>query len=131
MFGWAVHRGHNEFASFVSSDKFAKHFRKPEILRGAIELVAKVEGGDKVEERGPDVAALLPPRAGLQLVKQTGSKVQVRGVATPDAPDKPVKSMRLLLDGKAITGAAGTFTVPRENPPKRRGRWMSLPVRMN
>lgn len=117
MFGWAVNRGHDEFATFVPAEKLEKQFRSPDALRRALLLDAppgKVP--EKIEERSPDVATLLPPRAVLKLEKQAGARVQVRGVGTPPSAEKPVKSLRLLLDGKALSGTAGTYTVDPGKP---------------
>jgi WD40 repeat protein len=111
MFGWAVNSGHDAFATFYPAEKFSKQFRRPEELVRAIDHGVAAAAPEKIEERSPDFATILPPRAALTLVKQTETKVQVRGEATAESPKRPVKSMRLLLDGKAIPGAAGLYAV--------------------
>lgn len=116
MFGWAVNHGHGEFATFYPAEKFSKYFRQPERLIRAINLGATTSPPESVEERSPEVGSILPPRAALSLVKQTGSRVEVRGEATAESRDRPVKSLRLLLDGKAIPGATGQFAVKAGQP---------------
>lgn len=114
MFGWAVNRGHGDFSTFYPAEKFSKHFRQPERLVRELGLAASAP--EKVEERSPEVSTLLPPRAALLLVKQSGTSVQVRGEATAESSERPIQSLRLLLDGKAIPGTTGQYTVKPGQP---------------
>lgn len=59
---------------------------------------------------------ILPPRAALSLARQNGSRVEIRGEAIAETASRPVQSLRLLLDGKAIPGAAGQYAVKPGRP---------------
>ena len=111
LFGWAVSNGPFRMSTFHPAEKFGSHFRRPELLKRAIQL-GSIEAALKQEEvRAPAVEQLLPPRGELKLIKQTDGKVQVQASAVPGSPDKPVVAMRLLLDGRPLGSGAGVKNV--------------------
>lgn len=111
MFGWSESHGPTEFATFHPAEKFAKHFRRPDLLKRAIELGSMEAALKQGEVRAPVIENVLPPKCELKLVQQADGKVEVRAVATANTKDKPVVSMRLLLDGRPIAGGIGQKTV--------------------
>lgn len=111
MFGWSESHGLNQFATFHPAEKFAKHFRRPDLLKRAIELGSMEAALKQGEVRAPVIEDVLPPKCELKLIKQTGGKVLVLAVATSSVKEKPVLSMRLLLDGRPLAGGVGQNTV--------------------
>ena len=107
MIGWSVSNGPDRLATFHTAEKFSKHFRRPDVLKRAIQL-GSIEAALKQEEtRAPVLEQLLPPKSELKLLKQTGSHVQVRASATSGAKDKPVVALRMLLDGRPLAAGIG------------------------
>lgn len=111
MFGWSESHGPQEFATFHPAEKFAKHFRRPDLLKRAIELGSMDAALKQIEVRAPTIDEILPPKCELKLIKQTGSRVQLQASAVSPVKDKPVVSMRLLLDGRPIVGGVGQRAV--------------------
>ena len=101
LFGWAVSNGPNKLSIFHPAEKFAKHFRRSDLLQRAVQL-GSIEAALKqqIEARAPAVEGLLPPKGELKLIKQTGGRVQVQATAVPGAVNRPIVAMRLLLDGR-------------------------------
>lgn len=106
LFGWAESHGPTALATFHPAEKFARHFRRPDLLARAIQLGSIQAATAQVEVRAAAIEEILPPNCSLEKLKQVGSRVQVRAVAKADANGKPVVSMRLLLDGRPVTGGA-------------------------
>lgn len=100
MIGWAISNGPDQLATFHTADKFARHYRRPELLARAVELGSMERALAVAESRAPQVERLLPPSAELQLLEQTGAKVRVEGRASSARPEEPVVRLRLMLDGR-------------------------------
>lgn len=99
MFGWASSNGPNALATFHPAEKFARQFRRPDIIKLAIEKGSVALALKELKTKPAEVETILPPKADLQFIRQTGEKVFVRATATSPTKDKPVTSMRLLLNG--------------------------------
>ena len=104
MIGWAESRGSSEFPLFHPAEKFAKQFHRPDIIRLALEKGSLSLALESLKTEIRAVEEILPPRCELQKLGQTGGRVQVRAVASASPSGKPVVSMRLLLDGRPLSG---------------------------
>lgn len=116
MIGWSVSNGPDKLATFHTAEKFSKHFRRPDLLRRAIELGSMKLALQQVETRAPDIEQILPPHSELKLVNQTGSHVQIQAAASPGARDKPVVAMRVLLDGRPLPAGLGYKVFQKGEP---------------
>ena len=115
MFGWAVNNGPNELVTFHQAEKFAKQFRRPDVIKLAIEKGSVKDALAAVNAVVPEVERILPPSAKLVVVEQRGSVVKVRAEASSGSKDKPVTTMRVLLDGRPLPDGKGAWTpVPGE-----------------
>lgn len=95
IIGWAEFQGHNKLATFHPAEKFAKHFRRPDIIKLAIERGSSAEAIKELGAKPADVEKILPPTAELKLLKQTGAKVEVRAAASSGVKNVPVQEMHL------------------------------------
>lgn len=116
MIGWAVHNGPEELVTFHPADKFAAHFRRPDVIKLAIEKGSVAAALAALKTKPRDVEPLLPPKAELMLLKQNGATVQVKALATPSRKDKPVEALRVLLDGRPLPEGRGVLAVPAGKP---------------
>ncbi|MCE9534398.1 MAG: WD40 repeat domain-containing protein, partial [Planctomycetes bacterium] len=116
MIGWAIANGANEFATFHPVEKHAKEFRRPDVIKLAIEKGSVAEALTALNTKQTDVETIQPPHAILKLVKQTGAKVQVTATASSGQKEKPILTMRLLLDGRPLPQGQGKATVPPGKP---------------
>ena len=111
MFGWSQSHGPSQFATFHPAEKFARHFRRPELLARAVQLGSMEAALQQGETRSPVIDEILPPQCELKLLKRTSGHIQVQASATSNAKDKPIVAMRLLLDGRPLGGGAGQRAV--------------------
>jgi WD40 repeat protein len=111
MIGWAISNGPDKLATFYTAKQFAKHFRRPDLLRRAIELGSLEQALKQVETRAPRIEQILPPKCELKLVKQTGNRVQVQAMATSEIKQKPVIALRVVLDGRPFARGVGQKAV--------------------
>lgn len=102
LFGWSESHGPEAFATFHPAEKFAKQFRRPDLLKRAIALGSMTAALQQTETRSPVIEDLLPPKSELELVAMKGNRVEVRGKATSNTKDKPVVFLRLMLDGASL-----------------------------
>lgn len=109
MFGWAVNNGPNTLVSFYPAEKFAKQFRRPDVIKLAIEKGSVKEALAILNAVPAKVEEILPPAAKIELVAQDGAAVKVKAAATSGAKDKPVLAMRVLLDGRPLPGGNGVW----------------------
>lgn len=121
MFGWAVSNGPDEFSTFYPAEKFARHFRRPDLLAKAIELGSLEKAlkatNTTLEIRSPDIEKLAATTCSLKLLKQTGAKANVEARSAEIVQGKPLTEMRLLLDGRPLTaGRARKEIKPGETP---------------
>ena len=116
MFGWAIGNGQHELATFHPAEKFAAHFRRPDVIRLAIEHGSVERALEILKTKPADIETILPPQAELKILKRTGNTVQVKATATSGVKDKPVLALRVLLDGRALGQGRGALTVPTGQP---------------
>lgn len=107
MIGWAVSNGHENLTTFHTAEKFSRHFRRPDLLRRAVELGSMQLALKAGETRAPRIEQILPPQAELKLLKQSGTRVQVQAVGSTGAKDKPVVALRVLMDGRPLPAGQG------------------------
>lgn len=111
LFGWAVGGGPNELAAFHPAEKFAKHFRRPDVIKLTVEKGSVKDALAALKAPpAPAVETILPPAAKLELVGPPGATVKLKATAVPGAPGKPVLAMRVLLDGRPLVDDATAWT---------------------
>ena len=111
MIGWSESQGSSKLPLFHPAEKFAAQFRRPDIIQLALAKGSVRAALEALKLEVRNVEEILPPQCLLEKVKQDGSRVQIRAVAKSTVKDKPVVSMRLLLDGRPIVGGAASQTV--------------------
>ena len=111
MIGWAESRGANDFPLFHSAEKFAKQFRRPDILKLAFDNGSLSKALETLNTETRGVESILPPRCELKQLKQADGRIQVMATAMSGAPDQPVIALRLLLDGRPLARGVGAKTV--------------------
>jgi len=113
MFGWAVNNGPNELVTFHPAVKFAEKYRRPDVIKLAIEKGSVKEALAALDTVAPQIENLLPPSAKLSRVEQNGSQLKVRAVATAK---QPIVSLRAMLDGRPLPDGKGVW-MPDPNKP--------------
>ncbi|MCA9048995.1 MAG: caspase family protein, partial [Planctomycetaceae bacterium] len=113
LIGWVVSNGCRNLAQFYPAERFASRFRRPDILRKAIQMGSVEQAVTAFESNSPEpkIEQLLPPVATLRLVRQTGAAVTVQATATVNISDMPVLAMRLLLDGRPLSNGQCSTSV--------------------
>ncbi len=109
LIGWSVSRGPNALAEFLQADRYAKHFRRPDLIKLALEKGSMKEALAALKTAPPDVESILPPVATLTRVKQDGATVTVKAEARAATKDKPLIAMRVMLDGKPLADGKGVW----------------------
>lgn len=107
LIGWAVNHGPEKLVSFYSADHFASHFRRPDILKLAIEKGSVEEALKTLGTQVVEIEDLVPAVAELKLLEQSGDTVSVRGIASSSIADKPLLSLELMLDGRPLVETRG------------------------
>ena len=111
LFGWAVPDGPDKLVAFHPADRFAKHYRRPDVIRLAVEKGSVKAALEALNAKAaPEVDTILPPDARLALVAQQGARAKVRAKAEPRGVGKPILAMRVLLDGRPLPNGAGVWT---------------------
>lgn len=120
LMGWQLNRGENRLAEFLPAEKFHKTLYRPDVLKqrlktGRVEKVdipVKVaETGGAITVAGPAavVEAVLPPEVVMMSpstnAKLDNAKLTVKAAAS--SKTAPLRSMRLLLNGRPHEGRAG------------------------
>lgn len=116
LIGWAVSKGPNALAEFLPADRYAKHFRRPDLIKLALEKGSMKEALAALKTAPPDVETILPPVATLTLVKQDGATVTVKAEARAATKDKPLIAMRVMLDGKPLADGKGVWNPDGPQP---------------
>ena len=116
MFGWAETRGLEEFAEFHPVERFAQHFRRPDLLRKSLEFGSIEAALKQGEIRAVEIEQILPPNCELKLIKQSGTRLQLHASAVSSAKNKPIVAMSLLLDGRRLAGGVGQLKVAEGQP---------------
>jgi len=117
LMGWQVENGPDRLASFYPAERFHKQLYRPDVIKlllakGSVEEALKAANAALAKEERPasdapvDVAKLLPPRATLKLIaKDDKGVVQLTTEVEAGADAQHVKSLRLMVDGRPVSGA--------------------------
>jgi len=116
LFGWAVNDGPTKLATFHPAAAFAKTFRRPDVLKRAVELGSVELALKDLNTRPADPEEVLPPTATLQVLDQQGGKVRVKAAAVAAPKGKPVVALRLMLDGRPLGSGRGVLEVAPGKP---------------
>ncbi|MCE9568084.1 MAG: caspase family protein [Planctomycetes bacterium] len=109
MFGWVINNGPNALVTFHPAEKFAKQFRRPDVIKLAIEKGSVAEALVSLSTVVPELEKILPPSSKLEVVEQRGTTVKVKASASTGVKDKPVTAMRVLLDGRPLPAGKGVW----------------------
>lgn len=112
--GWSVSNGANEFASYYPAERFAKFFRRPDIIQKAFEVGSLAEVLFSLDTKPAEIEKVLPPSAKLALVEQRGASVKLKATASSGSKDKPIQSMRLMLDGRPLPQGQGVWNFAKD-----------------
>lgn len=113
LFGWAVNNGPNELVTFHPAVKFADKYRRPDVIKLAIEKGSVKEALAALDTTAPPIEGLLPPTAKLSLVEQKGGQVRVKASARASGP---ILSMRAMLDGRPLPDGKGVWNAEPNKP---------------
>ncbi len=116
LIGWAVHNGPNEFAAFHPAERFAKQFRRPDVIKLAFEKGSVKEALVALSTTPVELERMLPPSAKLSMLEQNGATVKVKMSATSATNNKPILAMRVLLDGRPLGEGRGVWTPDATKP---------------
>ena len=101
--------GPNELAAFHPAEKFAKHFRRPDVIKLAFEKGSVKQALDSLSTKPVELERILPPSAKLSLIEQRGTTVKVKVSAASGNKEKPILAMRVLLDGRPLPEGKGVW----------------------
>ncbi len=118
LIGWAVHNGPNELVTYHAAERYSKHFRRPDVIKLALEKGSVADAVAALSVVAPEVERILPPKAKLEVVEQRGATVKVRASATPGTAGKPVLAMRVLLDGRPLPDGQGLWAADAAKAPE-------------
>jgi len=115
LIGWTVDSGRDRLAAFYPAERFRAVLRRPDVIQLVLQkgdVAAAVKAADAGQAApaaaNPDV--LLPPAVTLTLVDSGPPAVKVRVKAVQGCPQQPVKSLRLLIDGRLPPPGVGSVT---------------------
>jgi hypothetical protein len=118
LIGWAVSKGPNALAEFLPADRYARHFRRPDVIKLALEKGSVKEALAALKTTTPQVESILPPEVKLTLLSgREGATVKVRAEAT-SGKGKPVLAMRVMLDGRPLPNGNGVWNPDGPQPAK-------------
>jgi hypothetical protein len=114
--GWTVREGRDRMATFYPAERFRKQLYRPDVVRLVLEkgsVAEAVKAADahlaktKAEKRKGEVPRspekLLPPAVQLAVIgAPQGQKIKVRVNARQLCPEQPIKSLRLLDNGRSL-----------------------------
>jgi WD40 repeat protein len=109
LMGWEVKSGFGQLATFYPAERFRKQLYRPDIIKLVLEKGSVEEALKATGVRGADVEQLLPPRATLEVVETKLPKVKVKATANTAAKGQPVRSLRLLVDGRSLPDGRGVL----------------------
>lgn len=128
LIGWHVNNGESSAADFFPASQFRSSKYRPDLIARVLETLdeneavrlANEESGKK--QAVESVARLLPPVVGI-ISPEDGAGVSSRNVTiaytirTPD--DAPVTGVRILVDGRPVSGGRGIAVRPRDGGEQR------------
>jgi len=139
LMGWHVNNGPAEMATFHPAGQFHKTFYRPDVIKsllvaGSVEKALELTGadGNRTTQTG-DLMRALPPKVALIFPATNGQKLpdsrfEVKARAM-GAGNRPVVSLRLLVDGRPYQGDAGLKTIRDPKAGEIRDGWkVELPA---
>jgi WD40 repeat protein len=124
LIGWKVPHGHDRAADFYPAEQFRKQMYRPDVIRLVLEKGSVAEAvaaadaalvAQRVEvPRGvADPEKLLPPAVALAVVDRANlPRVTVKASARQGCKEQPVRSLRLLVDGRPLPGGLARAEFP-------------------
>jgi WD40 repeat protein len=115
--GWTVNDGQDRLASFYPAERFRKQLYRPDVIRLVLEkgsVAAAVKAADlalraknlPVPRGARSPEQLLPPGVRLAITDRSQleelRRITVRVTARQRCPEQPIKSLRLLVDGRSL-----------------------------
>jgi WD40 repeat protein len=130
LMGWSIFHGFDKLKSFYPAERFHKRLYRPDIIKLVLEkgniaeavAAADAARGQK-ETRSVKIDDLLPPRVVLTVVDETKKPfVKLKVKAEASGKNQPIKSLRLMLNGRLVPGNK-TFAEYAAGTPKAEVEW--------
>ncbi|QEL16260.1 caspase family protein [Limnoglobus roseus] len=127
LIGWRVQNGADHPPSFYPAEQFRKHLYRPDVIKlvlktGSVVEAVKAANAANAAGAGADrpvpagevaVEKLLPPGVTLAVADDTKlPRVTVSVTARQGCPEQPVKSLKLLVDGRPLAGGQAVVAFP-------------------
>jgi WD40 repeat protein len=110
LMGWKVKPGPGQLATFYPAERFRKQLYRPDLIKLVLEKGSVEEALKATGAPAADVEQLLPPQVVLEVVDKTAlPKVKAKATATAAARGQPVRSLRLLVDGRPLPDGQGVL----------------------
>jgi WD40 repeat protein len=131
LMGWQVNNGPEAMASYHSAAQFRRSLYHPDVIRHVIRVGSTAKTfalAGKKPDQLMSVAQVLPPAvtitapAGLGKVRVNQTKFEVKATARSTG-NHPVRSMRLLVDGRPYRGQGGYTGFPMPRPGEVSAAW--------
>jgi WD40 repeat protein len=133
LMGWQVNNGPARMATFSPAGRFHKTFYRPDVIKRLLEAgsvekaLAMIGTGSSPASQPADLLQTLPPKVALTYPATSGQKIdstkfEVKSTAV-GAGNRPVVSLRLLVDGRPYQGDAGLKTIRDPKPGEVREGW--------
>jgi WD40 repeat protein len=127
LMGWVVDNGPEKLGTYYPAQRFRKVLYRPDVIERLLKErsledalaaanAARARPGEKVGGGVADLEQLLPPQATLDVVDKTAlPKVTVKATGKAAAVEgQPVKSLRLLVDGRPLPDGQGVLELEQE-----------------
>jgi WD40 repeat protein len=124
LMGWIVDHGPDKLLSFYPAEQFHSRLYRPDVIKlvlekGSVEEAVKAADAALRAQHAPvprgeaDPEKLLPPTATLTVADRTKlPRLTVKASAKQGCKEQPVKSLRLLVDGRPLPGGLARSEFP-------------------
>jgi WD40 repeat protein len=124
LMGWTVDHGADRLPSFYPAEQFRSRLYRPDVIKlvlekGSVAEAVKAADAVLVAQHAPvprgeaDPEKLLPPAVTLTVLDQKNlPRLTVRATAKQGCKEQPVKSLRLLVDGRPLPGSQARTEFP-------------------
>ncbi len=123
LMGWHLNNGPDAMASYYPASQFRKRFYRPDVIKrllGAGNLkraLAEADAANGTRTEETEVAQNLPPKVSITSptaakIELSGNSLDVKALAS-SVGDKPVTTLRLLIDGRPAPQGLKIFTEPK------------------
>jgi WD40 repeat protein len=123
LIGWKVDHGMDVLPSYYPAEQFRKQLYRPDVIKLVLEKgsVAEAVKAANAARRARNIAVptgesrpdkLLPPTVTLAVDDSKKPTVRVRLTAHQGCPEQPIKSLRLLVDGRPLPDRQAYETLP-------------------